>query len=67
MPKTGDIQSHKLIAALIDYFEKERDNGGPRLPVNFVREKPVETYVTVTVNAVPAIIILLNERIVVCG
>ncbi|XP_076259511.1 uncharacterized protein LOC143195866 [Rhynchophorus ferrugineus] len=37
MPKTIDIQGHKLIAALIDYFEKERDNEGPLLLVNSVR------------------------------
>ncbi|XP_076259284.1 uncharacterized protein LOC143195735 [Rhynchophorus ferrugineus] len=39
MPKLIDIQCHKLIAALIGYFEKERDNGGTLLPVNSVRER----------------------------
>ncbi|KAF7283825.1 hypothetical protein GWI33_022864 [Rhynchophorus ferrugineus] len=40
MSKTIDIQGHKFIAALIDYFEKERDNVGPLLLVNTVREEP---------------------------
>ncbi|KAF7270762.1 hypothetical protein GWI33_016268 [Rhynchophorus ferrugineus] len=39
MPRIIDIQGHKLIAALIGYFEKERDNGGSLLPVNSVRER----------------------------
>ncbi|XP_076274279.1 uncharacterized protein LOC143205088 [Rhynchophorus ferrugineus] len=39
MPKTIDIQGHKLIAALIGHFQKERDNEGPLLLVNSVREK----------------------------
>ncbi|XP_076256749.1 uncharacterized protein LOC143194068 [Rhynchophorus ferrugineus] len=34
-----DIQGHKLIAALIDYFEKERDKKGPILLLNSVRKR----------------------------
>ncbi|KAF7286233.1 hypothetical protein GWI33_006919 [Rhynchophorus ferrugineus] len=39
MPKTIDIKGHKLIAGLIGYFEKERDNGSPFVPVYFVTER----------------------------
>ncbi|KAI4463711.1 hypothetical protein MML48_4g00013108 [Holotrichia oblita] len=30
MPKGLNFQSKKLVASLISYFEKERDNGGPK-------------------------------------
>ncbi|XP_076270042.1 uncharacterized protein LOC143202414 isoform X2 [Rhynchophorus ferrugineus] len=51
MRKTIDIQGHKLIAALIGYFEKERDNGGSLLPVNSVRER-VAAVLNITVGSV---------------
>ncbi|XP_076275819.1 uncharacterized protein LOC143206875 [Rhynchophorus ferrugineus] len=39
MPKPLDIQSQKQIASLINYFERERENGGPLLPIKCVRER----------------------------
>ncbi|XP_076266374.1 uncharacterized protein LOC143200022 [Rhynchophorus ferrugineus] len=41
MLKTIDSQGYKLIAALINYFETERDNGGPLSPIirEVVRER----------------------------
>ncbi|KAK5650260.1 hypothetical protein RI129_001289 [Pyrocoelia pectoralis] len=39
MPKHINSTAKKLIASLIDYFEKERDNGGPLLPLQAVRER----------------------------
>ncbi|KAF7283824.1 hypothetical protein GWI33_022864 [Rhynchophorus ferrugineus] len=51
MSKTIDIQGHKFIAALIDYFEKERDNVGPLLLVNTVRER-VAAGLNITVSTV---------------
>ncbi|KAK5640400.1 hypothetical protein RI129_011211 [Pyrocoelia pectoralis] len=38
MPKHLNSTAKKLMASLIDYFEKERDNGGPLLPLQAVRE-----------------------------
>ncbi|KAF7266544.1 hypothetical protein GWI33_020053 [Rhynchophorus ferrugineus] len=39
MPKPLNSQSQKQIASLINYFERERDNGGPLLPITCVRER----------------------------
>ncbi|KAF7282135.1 hypothetical protein GWI33_003124 [Rhynchophorus ferrugineus] len=38
MPKPLHSQSQKLNASVIGYFEQERNNGGPLLPVQNVRE-----------------------------
>ncbi|KAJ3621622.1 hypothetical protein MTP99_003736 [Tenebrio molitor] len=38
MPKPLRKQSKELVSALISYFERERDNGGPLLPLSAVRE-----------------------------
>lgn len=38
MPKALCKQSKLLIASLISYFERERDNGGALLPLGAVRE-----------------------------
>ncbi|KAF7286232.1 hypothetical protein GWI33_006919 [Rhynchophorus ferrugineus] len=54
MPKTIDIKGHKLIAGLIGYFEKERDNGSPFVPVYFVTEQeeniPVQPSILINEN-----------------
>ncbi|XP_076253263.1 uncharacterized protein LOC143191771 isoform X2 [Rhynchophorus ferrugineus] len=39
MPKPLNSQSQELIASLFTYFTQERDNGGPFLPLNCVRER----------------------------
>jgi hypothetical protein len=39
MPKPLRKQSKELVSALISYFERERDNGGPLLPLSAVRER----------------------------
>ncbi|KAK5650056.1 hypothetical protein RI129_001085 [Pyrocoelia pectoralis] len=39
MPKHLNSTAKKLVASLINYFEKERDNGGPLLPLQAVRER----------------------------
>ncbi|KAF7269064.1 hypothetical protein GWI33_017822 [Rhynchophorus ferrugineus] len=67
MPKTIDIQGHKFIAALIGYFEKERDNGIPLLPVNSISgrvtavqniaegdDRPIHPYETVVTDVLAA-------------
>jgi hypothetical protein len=41
MPKPLRKQSKELVSALISYFERERDNGGPLLPLSAVREVSV--------------------------
>lgn len=38
MPGYIPRRSKELIAALIRYFERERDNGGPLLPLTAVTE-----------------------------
>lgn len=38
MPKALSKQSKMLVASLIDYFTKERNNGGPLLPINAINE-----------------------------
>jgi hypothetical protein len=38
MPKPLSKQSQEMIAKLIRYFEQERDNRGPLLPLGAVRE-----------------------------
>ncbi|XP_019757861.2 uncharacterized protein LOC109536189 isoform X4 [Dendroctonus ponderosae] len=39
MPKPLDSRSKELVANLIRYFEQERDNQGPFLPLAAVRER----------------------------
>ncbi|CAG9833274.1 unnamed protein product [Diabrotica balteata] len=39
MPKQLNSRCRELVACLIDYFEQERINGGPFLPLNAVRER----------------------------
>jgi hypothetical protein len=41
MPKPLRKQSKELVSALISYFERERDSGGPLLPLSAVREVSV--------------------------
>lgn len=38
MSKPLSSQSRNMVAALINYFEKERDHGGALLPLTAVRE-----------------------------
>ena len=38
MPKHLNSRSKELVASLINYFERERDNKGPLLPLTAVRE-----------------------------
>ncbi|KAL1509914.1 hypothetical protein ABEB36_004578 [Hypothenemus hampei] len=38
MPKPLKSKSKELVASLVSYFEKERDNGTPLLPLTAVRE-----------------------------
>lgn len=38
MPKPLNSQCQRLVASLIRYFEKERENKGPLLPLTAVRE-----------------------------
>lgn len=38
MPKAFGKDIQQLICSLINYFERERDAGGPLLPLNAVRE-----------------------------
>ncbi|KAI4458448.1 putative phospholipid-transporting atpase [Holotrichia oblita] len=39
MPKPLSKQAKGMVASLIDYFEQERDHGGPLIPVTSVRER----------------------------
>ncbi|KAI4455628.1 retrotransposon gag protein [Holotrichia oblita] len=39
MPKPLSKQAKNMFASLIDYFEQERDHGGPLIPVTSVRER----------------------------
>ncbi|KAL1487766.1 hypothetical protein ABEB36_015601 [Hypothenemus hampei] len=39
MPKQLNSRCKELIVSLITHFEQERDNGGPMMPLNCVRER----------------------------
>ncbi|KAK4885666.1 hypothetical protein RN001_001937 [Aquatica leii] len=39
MPKALQQQSRELVSLLINYFEQEKNNGGPLLSLNCVRER----------------------------
>ncbi|CAH1108991.1 unnamed protein product [Psylliodes chrysocephalus] len=39
MPKHLNSRAKELVGYLIRYFEEERDNGGPLLSINAVRER----------------------------
>lgn len=47
MPKHLNSRCKELISSLISYFEKERDNNGPLLPLTAVREVSWKKYVRV--------------------
>ncbi|KAL1489035.1 hypothetical protein ABEB36_013980 [Hypothenemus hampei] len=54
MPKPLSRASKELVASLIRYFEKEKDAGGPLLPLTAVRER-VATALNLNISTVSTI------------
>ncbi|KAJ8911803.1 hypothetical protein NQ315_014227 [Exocentrus adspersus] len=52
MPKPFSRQAKELISNLIDYFEAERDNGGPLIPLAAVRERVSQALLKINVSTV---------------